>query len=244
MDPMSQSFLQSSFGQMLIKQHSDYLSKAQSESIEKEVKCFVDEKDQRAMRFSLTQQAGVEEIQSWLGHLPQDSMTGNSWDVIQQISEKLEALVVSAKTNADNYRMASVSPLKWELIRGLEENRQEFAAMSFDDMKEKELSFIKREQGVRTLQEGVNKLRGGVSGGGRGHNRGRGSGGSGRGNRSNYGKGGQVRGPVPSSYSSQGVADSNTRVGGPVKSCYTCGGPHYAKQCGKVMGPDKKRKAN
>ena len=161
MDPMSQSFLQSSFGQMLIKQHSDYLSKAQSESIEKEVKCFVDEKDQRAMRFSLTQQAGVEEIQSWLSHLPQGSMMESSWDIVQQISEKLEVLVVSAKTNADNYRMASVSPLKWELIRGLEENRQEFATMSYDDMKEKEMSFIKREQGIRTLHEWVNKLRGG-----------------------------------------------------------------------------------
>ena len=45
--------------------------------------------------------------------------------------------------------------------------------MSFVEMKEKEMSLIKREQGVRALEEGLSKLRGEGSGGGRGVNRGR-----------------------------------------------------------------------
>ena len=72
-------------------------------------------------------------------------MMASSWVIIEEISGRLEELVVLAKTNADNYRMANISPLKWELVKGSEESSQEFATMSFDEMKEKEMSLIKRE---------------------------------------------------------------------------------------------------
>ena len=120
---------------MLVQQHADYLNKTKNESIEKEVVSFMDPGEQRAMRFCLNQQAGLEEMQSWIQQLPQESMAYSSWNVIEEISGKLDGMIVAAKTNADNYRMANISPLKWELVKGLEENIQEFATMSFEDMK-------------------------------------------------------------------------------------------------------------
>ena len=69
--------------------------------------------------------------------------------------------------------------------------------------------------------------------------------GSGRGSRLNDRKGGLVRGPVSPLYSAPVVANTASKGRGPVKGCYTCGGPHYAKQCGvKRGGEEKKRKAN
>ena len=108
MDPHSKNFLSSSVGRMLVRQHVDYLNKVKNKSIEKEVVSFTDQGEQRAMRFRLDQQAGLEELQSWVQQLPQDSMTESSWGMIREILGKLEELVVSAKTNADNYRMANI----------------------------------------------------------------------------------------------------------------------------------------